>query len=167
LDGIDEDGGFMESLTLLAAHNQWANLRLFEACSRISPAKLDDGSHGYSSVIRILNHLIQVEHSFFELAHGRQPKRIELEDLAELRAECSRIDRMYIEYADGLQEEDAGSTRFMVPWFGFEISLLEGVLQPLTHSHKHRADVSMLLPLLGGAGIEMDLILWLAEERKG
>ena len=158
----------MEVLTLLAAHNEWANRRLFDACSRISPSKLNDDSHGYGSVIEILNHLVRVEHSFFELAHGRQPqKMIELEELAELRTECSRIDRAYLAYAEGLQTEDAERKSFLVPWFGFEISLLEGVLQPLTHSHKHRADVSMLLPLLGGAGIEMDFIQWLAEQRKG
>jgi uncharacterized damage-inducible protein DinB len=61
----------MEVLTLLAAHNEWANRRVFEACSELSPAKLDDGSHGYGSVIGLLNHLVQVEHSFFELAHAR------------------------------------------------------------------------------------------------
>lgn len=157
----------MEALTLLAAHNKWANQQLFEACSGISPSKLNDDSHGYGSVIEILNHLVQVEHSFFELAHGRRPRRVELEDLAELRSECSRIDRAYLEYVAGLQPQDAESKRFLVPWFGFEISLLEGVLQPLTHSLKHRADVSMLLPLLGGAGIDIDLIQWLALERQG
>lgn len=157
----------MEALTLLAAHNEWANRRLFEACSAISPAKLNDDSHGYGSVIDILNHLVQVEHAFFELAHGRRPGRTELEDLSELRSKCSRIDRAYIDYVGELQPQDAESKRFLVPWFGFEISLLEGVLQPLTHSLKHRADVSMLLPLLGGAGIEIDLIQWLAEQRAG
>lgn len=157
----------MESLTLLAAHNEWANRQLFEACFRVTVAKLNEDSHGYESVIGILNHLVQVEHSFYELAHGRQPQRIELDDLGELRAECSRIDQAYVEYAAGLQPKDAQAKRFLVPWFGFEISLLEGVLQPMTHSHKHRSDVSMLLPLLGGAGIEMDLIQWLAEEREG
>lgn len=40
-----------------------------------------------------------------------------------------------------------------------------GILQPLTHPHKHRSDVSMLLPRLGGAGIEMDLIEHLDELR--
>lgn len=157
----------MEVLTLLATHNEWANRRLFEACSKISPARLDDDSHGYESVIGILNHLVQVEHAFFELAHERKLRQIELEGLADLRAECSRIDQAYIEYADELQPERAERERFLVPWFGFEISLLEGVLQPLTHSHKHRSDVSMLLPLLGGAGIEMDLIQWIAEVRGG
>jgi uncharacterized damage-inducible protein DinB len=157
----------MEALTLLAAHNEWANRRLFEACSGISPVKLNDDSHGYGSVIEILNHLVRVELAFFELAHGRQPGRIELENLEELRAECSRIDRAYLEYVGELKPQDAGGQRFLVPWFGFEISLLEGVLQPLTHSLKHRADVSMLLPLLGGAGVEIDLIQWLAQERQG
>jgi len=60
---------------------------------------------------------------------------------------------------------EAETKHFLVPWFGFKVSLLEGVLQPLTHSHKHRADISMLLPRLGGDGIEMDLIQWIAEQR--
>ena len=157
----------MEILTLLAGHNEWANRKLFGACSKISQAKLSEDSHGYESVIGILNHLIQVEHAFFELAHGRQPQRFQLEKLADLSDECSRIDGEYVEYVGGLEPMEAETKRFLVPWFGFEISLLEGVLQPLTHSHKHRADISMLLPLLGGTGIEMDLIQWLAEEREG
>lgn len=90
---------------------------------------------------------------------------IEHNNLTELSEECTRIDSAYIEYVSTLQPEEAEEKCFLVPWFGFEISLLEGVLQPLTHSHKHRSDVSMLLPLLGGVGIEMDLIQWLAEER--
>jgi uncharacterized damage-inducible protein DinB len=157
----------MKTLTLLAAHNQWANRQIFDACSEIDPAQLSDSSHGYDSIIGILNHLVQVENAFFELAHGRQPTWTHLEDLGDLQAECNRIDRMYLEYAEGLGHKEAETKQFLVPWFGFEISLLEGVLQPLTHSHKHRADVSMLLPLLGGEGIEMDLIQWLAEEREG
>jgi len=156
----------MEVLTMLAAHNEWANGRIFAACSEVSPASLSDESHGYESVLGILNHLVQVEHAFLELAHGRKPRRIQLGELAELQTECSRIDRSFIEYAGRLEPMEAETKHFLVPWFGFKISLLEGVLQPLTHSHKHRADISMLLPRLGGAGIEMDLIQWIAEQRE-
>jgi uncharacterized damage-inducible protein DinB len=155
----------MDILKTLAAHNQWANEKIFVACSGISPAKLSDESYGYDSVIGILNHMIQVENSFFELAHARQPAWTYLEDLNDLRAQCSRIDQAYLEYADGMEPGDADIHSFLVPWFGFEITLSEGVLQPLTHSHKHRSDVSMLLPLLGGAGIDYDLIQWIAEQR--
>ena len=156
----------MDILKTLAAHNQWANDRIFVACSGISPAKLSDESYGYDSVIGILNHMIQVENSFFELAHARQPAWTYLEDLNDLRAQSSRIDRAYLEYAGGMEPGDADARSFLVPWFGFEITLSEGVLQPLTHSHKHRSDVSMLLPLLGGAGIDYDLIQWIAEQRE-
>lgn len=156
----------MKSLALLAGHNEWANRCLFAACAELSPAQLNDNSHGYGSAMELLNHLVQVEHAFFELAHDRRPQWTDRADLADLREECTRIDRAYIAYVGTLQPEEAEEQRFLVPWFGFEISLLEGVLQPLTHSHKHRADVSMLLPLLGGTGIEMDLIQWLAEGRQ-
>ncbi|MEO7803521.1 MAG: DinB family protein [Actinomycetota bacterium] len=158
--------GAMSALTTLAAHNEWANRRIFAACSDISSAKLKEATHGYDSVIEILKHLVQVQHSFFELAHGRQPQKVQVEELTELGTECARIDRAYVDYVGTLGLPDAQTTKqFLVPWFGFEISLMEGVLQPLTHSHKHRADISMLLPRLGGTGIEMDLIQWFDEER--
>lgn len=128
-------------------------------------ASVNNPADAYGSAIEILTHLVQVEHSFYELAHGRTPEQIQLEELGALRAECARIDRDYVGYARELDPGDAETKRFLVPWFGFEITFAEGLLQPLTHSHKHRADVSMLLPVLGGSGIEMDLIQWLDEER--
>ncbi|MGH2758122.1 MAG: hypothetical protein ACRDKJ_01000 [Actinomycetota bacterium] len=120
-----------------------------------------------TSVLGILNHLAQVENAFFELAHGRAPRWDAIDDLAGLRAQCARIDRAYIEYAGSIDPIDAEAKRFLVPWFGFEITAVEGLIQPLTHSHKHRADVSMLLPRLGGEGIEMDFIQWLDDVRGG
>lgn len=152
-------------LTTLAAHNEWANQRIFAACSEVSPTDLKEARDGYDSIVGILEHLVQVEHSFFELAHGRQPRKIHTEELEELRAECAEADRTYVEYVAGLDHTRAATERFLVPWFGFEITLVEGILQPLTHSHKHRADVSMLLPTIGGVGIEMDLIQWIDEQR--
>lgn len=152
-------------LTSLAAHNEWANRLIFAACADIAPAALREASDGYDSVIGILNHLVQVEYAFLELAHGRVPGRTEADDLAALQMECAELDRRYTEYARGLDESGDTARRFLVPWFGFEITLAEGVIQPLTHSHKHRADVSMLLPKLGGVGVEMDFIQWLDEVR--
>lgn len=156
----------MSALTTLAAHSEWANARIFAACLDVDTSKLGDSTDGYDSVVGILEHLVQVEHSFFELAHGRQPRKILSEELEELWAECAALDRAYIDYVGALDPVDAETVRFLIPWFGFEITLMEGVLQPLTHSHKHRADVSMLLPRLGGTGVEMDLIQWLDENRE-
>jgi uncharacterized damage-inducible protein DinB len=155
----------MSVLALLAGHNEWANRRIFEAAAHLSEEKLRMETEGYASVIGILRHLVQVEHAFFELAHGRPNTRITAEALSVLRELCARLDRSYVEHARDLERGHADRGRFLVPWFGFEITLTEGVLQPLTHAHKHRADVSMLLPRLGGEGVEMDLIQWLDEER--
>ena len=154
-------------LATLAGHNAWANELIFAACSEVDSLRMADVDGGYDSVIGILNHMVQVENAFFELAHGRAPSWVAIEDVAALRDECARIDRSYVEYARDLESAGAMEGGFIVPWFGFEIDRSEGVLQPLTHSHKHRADVSMLLPGLGGAGVEMDLIQWLDESRGG
>jgi uncharacterized damage-inducible protein DinB len=162
-------------LMMLALHNEWANRRLFDACSNVSLTKLKEFAAGYSaedfgffhsdSVIGILEHLVQAEHLYLELAHGREPRRIRTDELEELRADCARTDRAYIEYVAALDTVTAMTERLHIPWLGSEITPVEAVLHALTHSHKHRADVSMLLPDLGGAGIEMDLIQWIAEQR--
>ncbi len=154
----------IDILVTLARHNQWANKRTFDACAAIPASKVAEAADGYNSVMGILTHLVQVEHSFFELAQGRKPRRIEVPGLPELWDECGHIDADFVEYVGALGPQESEET-FLVPWFGFEVSRTEGVLQPLTHSHKHRADVSMLLPRLGGEGVEMDLIQWLDEER--
>ena len=159
------NAGSISILTTLASHNEWANRRIFDACSQVSPAKLKEAAADYDSVVGILEHLVQVEHAFLELAQGRQPRKIRSDDLEFLRAEYAQIDRAYVEYVGALDAATAETQTFLVPWFGFEVTVVEGVLQPMTHSHKHRADVSMLLPTLGGTGIEMDLIQWIAESR--
>ena len=119
----------------------------------------------YDSLFEILLHLVQVESGFLALAQGRERTRLTPATVAEAAEMCARVDRAYIEHARSLDPMEADSKRFLVPWFGFEITLAEGILQPLTHSHKHRSDVSMLLPRLGGEGVEMDFIQWLAESR--
>ena len=161
-------------LMTLASHNEWANRRIFDACSNVSPTKLKDAPAGYSaedfgflhsdSLVGILEHLVQAEHIYFELAHGREPRRIRTEELEDLRAQCALADRAYIDFVGALSVT-ATKERFLVPWLGFELTLGEGVLHALTHSHKHRADVSMLLPSLGGAGVEMDLLEWITEQQ--
>lgn len=155
----------MRMLTKLAEHNEWANQRVFAACAQVAPEKLTQPGDGYDSVLGILNHLVQVENAFFELAHDRTPRWTAIDDLDALRTRCARIDRAYVDHAASIDPTEAETKHFLVPWFGFEVTDVEGLIQPLTHSHKHRADVSMLLPHLGGEGIEMDFIQWLDEVR--
>lgn len=155
----------MGPLAALAEHNAWANARVFAACEKVSAAGLIKEEGEYDSVIGILQHLVQVEFNFLALAQGRERRGVPEPDLAQLKAECSAVDAQYVSHARSLDPQAAEAKKFLVPWFGFEITLAEGILQPLTHSHKHRADVSMLLPRLGGEGVEMDLIQWLDESR--
>lgn len=149
--------GSAAPLVLMAEHNAWANARLFASCRTVAEERLAERGDGYESAIGILRHLVQVEHAFFELAHGRPASRITTRTLAELSEGCAALDADYVAYARSLDPTGAAERRFVVPWFGFEVTLAEGILQPLTHSHKHRSDVSMLLPRLGGGGIQMDL----------
>jgi uncharacterized damage-inducible protein DinB len=54
---IQEVAVELELLSRLAAHNQWANQKILQACSEIESKGLKESGHGYDSVIGILKHL--------------------------------------------------------------------------------------------------------------
>lgn len=155
----------MDVLGALAEHNAWANDRLLVACAAVPEATLSEKGDGYDSALGILRHLVQVEHQFLEIAQGRPASRIPVGDFAGLTEMCARLDTAYIKHARELTSA-AAAQRVFVPWFDMEITLADAVIQPLTHSHKHRSDISAILPRLGGVGIEMDYISWLSERRR-
>ena len=57
-------------------------------------------------------------------------------------------------------------TTLHVPWFDFEMTMRDGLLQVLTHSEQHRAQV---LSVLGARGLEtpeIDYVSMVEEERQ-
>jgi uncharacterized damage-inducible protein DinB len=55
-----------DTLTTLFRHHQWANLRLFELCARLTPDQLDASIPGtYGSIRDTLQHIVTAEQSYF------------------------------------------------------------------------------------------------------
>ena len=148
-------------LVILARYNAWANDKAF-ALARSADPDLLSRKEGYESVPEILRHLVHVESNFLLMSLGRERVAVDYVDLPQLAARCAEIDAGYARLAEASTDLEH---EFLVPWFGFKVSVREAVLQALTHSQKHRADVCMLLPKLGVEVPGLDLIQWIAESR--
>ncbi|MGH7859575.1 MAG: DinB family protein [Candidatus Binatia bacterium] len=152
-----------EDLTLLARYNTWANTKVFELCASAGESELLR-AEGYQPVPEILRHLVHVESNFLRMSLDEERVPVDAEPLPALAARCAGIDAGYERLAADASPEDLGR-EFHVPWFGFDVTVREAILQALTHSQKHRADVCMLLPSVGVDAPGLDLIQWLAESR--
>jgi uncharacterized damage-inducible protein DinB len=150
-------------LTLLARYNRWANERVFALAAKAPAAELAK-KEGYDSVGEILRHLVHVESNFWRMSLGRDRVPVDTTDVTELARRATEVDAGIEELAQRAGERELGR-EFLVPWFGFNVSVREALLQALTHSQKHRADVCMLLPKLGVEVPGLDLIQMIAESR--
>ena len=150
-------------LTLLAGYNAWANQKLFALARSADPEKLAR-KDGYESIAEILRHLVHVESNFWLMSLGRERVPVDHTDLDRLAARCTELDAGYERLAE-TSDRATLEREFLVPWFGFKVTVREAMLQAFTHSQKHRADVCMLLPKLGVEVPGLDLIQWIAESR--
>src|SRR5262249_11091167 len=147
-------------------YNSWANGRVVDLCRSLDPALLRDDAGGtVGSIEGTLIHLVSVEESYLAMLQGR--------DLAEAIGPWQQyrahdlawfLDRLG-ELAAGytaLQEarDDAWLERpLTVPWFAeLALTLRDGLLQVLTHSTQHRAQVLSVLGARGIAVPDMDYV---------
>jgi uncharacterized damage-inducible protein DinB len=64
----------MQPITMLYAHNHWANLRLVDVCAALSAAEIETTSPGaYGTIQETLQHIAQSERSYFARISTGQP----------------------------------------------------------------------------------------------
>lgn len=151
------------ALAELARYNRWANAKVFAACANADAEGLERVA-GYESPLGILRHLVQVQLNFLRMSQGQARQRTDETGLAALAERCAAVDAEYVSIVDTLSPQDLART-FHVPWFGFDVTVEEAMLQALTHSQKHRADVCLALPSLRVEAPQIDYIQMLDEER--
>jgi uncharacterized damage-inducible protein DinB len=146
----------------LARYNAWANGTVFALCSALAPDELVS-ARGYAPVLETLNHLVHVQSNFLRLSRGEERVRPPAE-FAALRERSRELDAEYVRFLESGPDLER---TFHVPWFGFDVTVREAMLQALTHSLKHRSDVCFVLGRLGREVPGTDYIQWLAESRSG
>lgn len=158
----------MHSLSDLYAYNAWANRRVFAMCRTLDRSQLEErapGTHG--TIAQTLQHLVVVEDVYARMLRGDSLESVEARQDHDLDWFAERALRLGEEYRDLLKAAEAAFDEepLQVPWFDFHLTKRDGLLQVLSHSAQHRAQV---FSTLGGQGLEVpDLDYVLFVQAKG
>ena len=163
----------MRTLTDLFAYNAWANAQVFVACRDVDQARLDAQAPGtFGTLTDTLKHLAQAEMAYAYMLQDKplptREERAEIfaHDLAWLAGALAQIGQ---EYAALVANASAAfyDEPLNVPWFDFALTKRDGLLQVLSHSAQHRAQVFSVLGQHGVAVPDLDYVLFVESKRSG
>ena len=156
----------MSTLHDLYEYNAWANAQVFAVCQSVDQAGLDEQAPGtFGSLTETLKHMVGVEAVYAQMLRDRPPgaegarEEFYAHDLAWFAEMAARLGQMYLELvagaSDGYYDEP-----LHVPWFDFALTKHDGLLQVLSHSAQHRAQVFSVLGQRGIAVPDLDYVLY-------
>ncbi len=163
----------MRTLRDAYAYNAWANTQVFAICGEVDQAQLEEHAPGtYGTLTETLKHLVSVETAYAQMLRDQplatQASRDEFfaHDLAWFAQTVARVGRVYTELlanaSDALYDEP-----LHVPWFDFALTKHDGLLQVLSHSAQHRAQVFSVLGQRGVAVPDLDYMLFVQSRLPG
>ena len=139
-------------LTALFRHNAWANLKLLDFCDGLSNEQLDATAiGGFGSIRDTLLHIVRAEVSYVSRVNGKLPEKplspgqfpgFEiLKDAARWASDELLLLAISTREETIVQER---SSRWRVDYRGASL-----IVQAITHSTKHRTQISAIITQLG------------------
>ncbi len=132
-------------LAELFQHNRWANLRLLDACARLTDDQLNAAAPGtYGRVRDTLVHMLAAEERYVGLLTGEQPKKPLRESegypgIPELRKRARRSGQALIEVAARARPNRI--LRGVRRGKPYAISIEVVLVQAINHATEHRAHI--------------------------
>ena len=147
------------TLQTIFRHNLWANVNLFEICSRLSEEQLRSTVIGvYGSIFDTLEHIANAERSYWHrLMTGkpyRPPEDAPKPTVVELLESIRLSGEGLIDIAPRVQSKDVVE----VNWDGTPRKIPSAVIlaQVINHATEHRAQIMVMLTQLGIQPPELD-----------
>jgi len=141
---------------------------VFATCRALDRPQLEEQAPGtYGTIAETLQHLVVVEDVYARMLRGDSLEWVAAREDHDLDWFAERAARLGEEYTDLLKAAVASfyEEPLRVPWFDFHLTKHDGLLQVLSHSAQHRAQV---FSILGGRGVEVpDLDYVLFVQAKG
>ena len=164
----------MRMLSDLYAYNAWTNDKVFAVCREVDQARLDEDAPGtFGSIAETLKHMAQVEMVYFLMLRDQplpasQEARDEFfaHDLTWFAETLAHVGQGYVELLASASD-DFFDQPLHVPWFDFALTKHDGLLQVLSPSPQHRAQV---FSVLGQRGVEvpnLDYVLFVKSKLPG
>ncbi|HLZ21530.1 MAG TPA: DinB family protein [Ktedonobacterales bacterium] len=148
----------MRTLRDMYAYNAWANAQVFAVCRDVDQARLDERAPGtFGTLTETLKHMAGVEAVYAQMLQDKEPGAEGAQDaffahdlawFAETTARAGQVySKLLANASDAFFDEP-----LHVPWFDFALTKHDGLLQVLSHSAQHRAQV---FSVLGQRGVEV------------
>lgn len=162
----------LDHFQMFARYNRWANVRLFDAASKLSDKDYrKDCQAFFGSMHGTLNHLLVGDEVWMGRFEGIAPVTQTLDDIlhddfAWLRTARQAMDERIVAYVDGLDEE-----RLTAEFTYQPITLPDPVCERFAkilahffnHQTHHRGQAHAILTRLAGTAPALDLIFFLRE----
>ena len=141
-----------DTLTTLYSHHLWANLRLLERCTALTPEQLDATSPGaYDSIHDTLRHIVNAERSYFSRISTGKPHQRSSDTppmtIAEMTVSLRETGAGLIEWASRIQADDS----VQIDWDGTPRDVPKSIIlvQAINHATEHREQIKATLTALG------------------
>jgi uncharacterized damage-inducible protein DinB len=164
----------IKDLEVLYGYGNWANRKLFQVISQLTPeqfAQAVGGSHG--SIRNTMVHVLSAEWGWLDRCGGpeRGPRLnpADFPTLESVTEVSSKVEEYVREFLSRLKDEDVTRNVEFAIERGEKYSMPLGELlqHGANHGVHHRGQVSMMLRMLGYAPGNIDILFYHAEKRAG
>jgi uncharacterized damage-inducible protein DinB len=139
-------------LTHLFQHHLWANLRLLNACTNLTPEQLGTSIPGsFSTLYETLQHIVNAEKSYFSrISTGvgyRRPSDAPPMTFEEMAQSLQTTGAGLLAWVSRVQPEDS----VKIDWDGTprDVPTIVVVTQALQHASEHREQIKAIMTMLG------------------
>jgi uncharacterized damage-inducible protein DinB len=155
-------------VTYLNEYNQWANARMLDVASKLSPEQfMADLRSSHRSVRDTLAHTLAAEWIWLERWKGTSPKALltaaDFPTVESLRARWAQLENDYTEFFSGLTDESLGKVIAYTNTKGeqWQYPLGSMIQHLMNHSTYHRGQVTTMLRQLGAEVTPVDLLVFM------
>lgn len=155
-------------VTYLTEYNQWANARMLDVASKLSPEQFTaDLKSSHRSVRDTLAHTLAAEWIWLERWKGTSPTALltaaDFPTVESLRARWAEVENDYAEFFGGLTDESLGRVIAYTNTKGelWQYALGSMIQHLMNHSTYHRGQVTTMLRQLGAEVTPVDLLVFM------
>jgi len=153
-------------------YNRWANDRVFDAVSKLSPEQfVKDLNSSHRSIRDTLAHTLAAEWIWLERWKGTSPKALlspaDFPTLESLRVRWDQVEKEYGRYVEGMTDESLAGVISYTNTRGeeWEYPLGQMFQHVMNHSSYHRGQVTTMLRQLGAEVNPVDLLVFMDVKR--
>jgi uncharacterized damage-inducible protein DinB len=155
-------------ITYLNEYNKWANARMLDVASKLSPEQFTaDLQSSHRSVRDTLAHTLAAEWIWLERWKGTSPGALltagDFPTVESLRTRWGQVETDYTEFFSGLSDEALERVVAYTNTKGekWEYALGSMIQHLMNHSTYHRGQVTTMLRQLGAEVIPVDLLVFM------